>query len=348
MIAVSIRRVLPIAIAVVAIVSGAAGFAAYESHVVSITARIEERPLLESYLLSDRDPSDLSVLLPPDCAPGDPDPSIEVPAETCVWWVMRIAMSNPFDLALENVAVTDNLGAELGAVPLNDETVGVEEVTHSLGQPGEESFRTQVGIAWCVTGDLLPDGTCSGGQLEPGESTYLDLLVYTKTNASDEQEYTEAGAHEMNSGATAKWVDPDGLQCGPLSHCPTTPSLEVEVLPAEKSDTDDAEPSETPTPEPTMSPEPTETPTPEPTEPPEPVETPTPEATASPEPIETPTPEPTEPPEPVETPTPEPTEPAEPTETPTPEPTQSSESEEVETMPGPLNGQPELSGIMIR
>jgi hypothetical protein len=37
---VNARRVLPVVVAVIAIVSGAVGFAAYESHIVSITARV--------------------------------------------------------------------------------------------------------------------------------------------------------------------------------------------------------------------------------------------------------------------------------------------------------------------
>jgi hypothetical protein len=57
----------------------------------------------------------------------------------------------------------------------------------------------------------------------------------------------------MDSGATAKWIDLDGTQCGPLSNCPTTHSLEVQVLPAAEGEPDDTEPvhpAETPTPEP--------------------------------------------------------------------------------------------------
>jgi len=265
---VNARRVLPVVVAVIAIVSGAVGFAAYESHIVSITARVEQRPLLEKHVVPD--PSHLPAQPPAGCVPGDANPPIEVPAETCLWWVMRIEMSNPFNVALENVVITDHFGAELDVVPPADAPVDVEVVTHSRGQPKKEVFQTQVRITWCVTGDLLPDGTCSGGQLDPGDSAYLDLLVYTKTNPSGKQEYTEAGTYEMNSGATAKWVDPEGVQCGPLSNCPTTPSLEVKVLPADKSEADGAEPvqpSGTPTPEATGSPEPSGTPTPELAEP---------------------------------------------------------------------------------
>ena len=314
---VNTRRVLPIVIAVVAIVSGAAGFAAYESHIVSITARVEQRSLLEKYLVSNPDPADLPVQPPADCVPGDFNPPIEVPAETCVWWVMRIAMSNPFSVALENVVITDHFGAELDGQPLADVPVNVEVITHTRGQSGKDSFETQVRITWCVTGDLLPDGTCAGGQLAPGDSAYLDLLVYTKTNPSGEQEYTETGAYEIDSGATAKWIDPDGVQCGPLPNCPTTPSLEVQVLPAAEGEPDDTEPIE-----------PSETPTPEPTESPTPTETPTPMPTQSPAPTETPTPEPVEP---VNTATPPP----------------AAESQQTE-QPAPLNGQPQLSGMMFR
>jgi hypothetical protein len=342
---VNARRVLPLLIALVVILSGAAGLAAYESHVVNITARVEQRPLLEKYLVANPDLADLPVQPPADCFPGDSNPPVEVPGETCVWWVMRIAMSNPFNVALETVVITDRFGAELDGQLLSDVPVNVEVITHTRGQSKKESFETQVRITWCVTGDLLPDGTCFDGQLEPGDSAYLDLLVYTNTNPSGRQEYTEMGTYEMNSGATAKWVDPDGVQCGPLPNCPTTPSLEVEVLAVDEGERDDLEPDgfdETPTPEPTEPPEPAETPTPEPTESPEPAETPTPEPTQPPEPAETPTPEPTEPPEPAETPTPEPTEPVgSATELP-------AESDETETPPQPWNRPPELSGITLR
>jgi hypothetical protein len=355
-------------IAVVAIVSGAAGFAAYESHVVSITAHVEERPLLEKHLVTDS--SDLAVQPPADCVPGDPNPPIEVPAETCLWWVMRVTMSNPFDVPLENVVVTDEFGAEFDVVPLGHGPVGVQAATDTSGESRNVSLQTQSRITWCASGALQPDGTCSGGQLEPSGSAYLDLLVYTKTNPSGEQGYSEGGTYEMDSGATAEWVDPNGVECSPLSNCPSVPSLELNVLPPD--DTEPVDQGETPTPAPAASPEPVETPTPAPTGSPGPVEsstpaptaslgrgeTPTPEPTASPGPGETPTREPTASlergetltPEPMaslgrgETPTPEPTASLEPVETPTPELTEPADGAEQPT----AHGQWGLSGIMLR
>jgi hypothetical protein len=76
---VNARRVLPVVVAVIAIVSGAVGFAAYESHIVSITARVEQE--YEPELIMEATPTpEATGSLEPDETPtpeptGSPEPS---------------------------------------------------------------------------------------------------------------------------------------------------------------------------------------------------------------------------------------------------------------------------------
>ncbi len=128
---------------------------------------------------------------------------------------------------VQNVVVTDNFGAEMDGQPLNDVPVDVQVITHSRGGFHKDNFETQVRITWCVTGDLVGGECVDGGPLLPGESAFLDMLVWTKLNPAGHQEYTCPGTYQMNSGATAKWKDQNGVQCAPLAECPSTPPVDV-------------------------------------------------------------------------------------------------------------------------
>ena len=282
--------------------------AASTSQWVNILARVEQPPTVVKHVLKDPDLTGSPVQPPVGCMPADSESPLEVPIETCVWWVLRIQVTNSFpDTAMEDLVVRDLFGAEMDGQPLSDVPVDVEVITHSRGQSGKETFETQVRINWCVTGDLVGGECLDGGQLLPGESAYLDMLVWTKLNPSGRQEYTSAGTYQMNSGATAQWLDQSGAKCAPLPDCPST--APIDVMAFEPSTT----PTATETPTPTADPPPEDSPTATTT--PTQTDTPTPSATATTTATATATSTPTETPTEVATVTETPTATASPTPT---------------------------------
>lgn len=216
-----------IAIAVVVVLAGALpAVSAYESHMINVTARVEERfnvfkvmRLAEDWEIQEA--IDAGVNLPPGpCNPeGVTEPGY-VPIETCVVWVVTIMVMNPHDYPINNVTVKDNFSAEVGAS--GDETLpyDLDFKEHSRGKSNKEPFITQYRITWYVTyvsGNVEDpedplDPLDNSGEMLPGDSEYLVLLVWTKLNPSGRQEYTTPGTYTLNSGPTAKWLDPDGHQ----------------------------------------------------------------------------------------------------------------------------------------
>ena len=146
-------------------------------------------------------------------------PADVVPVETCVVWMVTIAVSNPHDYAMQNVVVKDHFGAELAVAVWNvDPGSTVVDVSWKIHtRPDGTEFITQYRVTWDV-GVLAPSG-------DPGDSATLDLLVWTKLNPAGHQEYTTPGFYTLNSGATMKWLDPDGHQFSS-----STPSLELEAV----------------------------------------------------------------------------------------------------------------------
>jgi hypothetical protein len=129
-----------------------------------------------------------------------------------------------------DLAINDNFNAEL-AVQLLEENpdVIVGNVTHECADKyGNRTFVTQYSIDWDVS------------YLAPNECVSLDLLVWTKYNSKGQclgceesggllpddcwnwQEYTSPGTYQLNSGATVKWLNQDGIQ-----QSESTPPLEV-------------------------------------------------------------------------------------------------------------------------
>jgi len=229
-------RPLALAVVVVAIFVGASPFAAEESYVLTIEARLIEPPSLITKnvvkhpleMISQEEVDSLyfaNTGVEPseqfDCQQADTNPPILVPIETCVWWVLRINVTNLFENPISNVMVTDHFSAELDGEPLDSMPVHVEEITHTAGQAGKKVFTTQVRILWCVTGNLGEEAEeCvkkgdDRDLLGAGETATLDVLVFTKLNPSGRQEYTSPCdktmekdlCYELNSGATAKWID---------------------------------------------------------------------------------------------------------------------------------------------
>lgn len=193
---------------------------AYESHLVNVKAHVEERfnviKTIAPATWDDIDDAIANGLIPPDagCIPAEPPD--EVPIETCVVWLVTISIYNPHSDNMTEVVVTDHFGAELGGQPLDDLPVDVTVKTHTRGKSKKEPFETQHRITWYVTyisGDVSdPETVDNSGVMEPGDSEYITLLVWTKVNPSGRQEYTTPGTYTLNSGPTAKWLDPDGFQ----------------------------------------------------------------------------------------------------------------------------------------
>lgn len=303
---------------------------AFTAQTVNVTARLLDRPTIEKSVV--RHPQigqgqvdSLTGIS--GCQPADTTYPIEVPTETCVWWVLRITVRNSSPTAMSDVLVRDHLGAELGAAVL----------TYSRGQAQIITHVNQARLYWCVSGPLSGKAcSAGGGQMFPADEETLDLLVFTKLNRSGKQAFTSPGPYELNSGATAHWLDPSGTPCGQeAGGCPSTPSIPLtavctdpcpEPTPTPTADRGHARPPKS-KPTPTPTPEPTATPTPTPT----PTATATPTPTPSPEPTSTPTAVPTPMETPTTTPTPSPTAESAPsttrtptpaaTVTPTPEPT---------------------------
>ena len=218
----AIRRPAFLLIPLVALLFGATQFAAQESYVLNLSAAVNERPeVLEKSIVKDplalitQEEVDAAYFaatgLAPDaafdCLQAPTNEPIDVPTETCLWWVMRIEVSNLYPTPLESVFVTDHFAAELNGTALGELPVHVELLGHSQGESGLDGFGTQVRIRWCVTGNLDAAGECEKkgdpalDRLPPGASASLDVLVFTKLNPAGRQEYTSPGMYELNSGA---------------------------------------------------------------------------------------------------------------------------------------------------
>jgi len=196
---------------------------AYESHLINVRVRVEER--FNCYktieLASPEDVRDLidEGIIPvgvvdPEQPGVDPDYPTEVPTETCIVWQLKLTMCNPHSYNITEVVVTDHFGAELGGVPMDSVPVYVYIKKHSSTALG--IFESQYRITWYVTyidGDPSnPDDVENWGILEPGDCEYLYMYVWTKPNPAGKQSYTSPGDYTLNSGPTAKWLDPEGHQ----------------------------------------------------------------------------------------------------------------------------------------
>jgi hypothetical protein len=189
---------------------------AYESHLLNVKIRVEERfnviKIIRTATTAEIAEAIGDGIIPPDagCVPAG-DPPDEVPIETCVVWVVTIGIYNPHDYPMTEVVVTDHFGAELGGEPLPGLPVDVTVKTHSRGKSKKGSFQTQYRITWYVTyvtGDVSdPETVDNSGVMLPGDAEYIELLVWTKLNPSGRQEYTTAGTYTLNSGPTGKWYD---------------------------------------------------------------------------------------------------------------------------------------------
>jgi len=147
-------------------------------------------------------------------------PLVPIKEKTDVQWALEIEVTNSFSYTMTGVVITDRFGAEIELDdydPLTPEVIDEYEKTL-----GEWFFTTsgkskKVFLTWEI------------GDLDPGETARLIILVSTDINPSGQQEYTTPDIYELNSGSTLKFIDP--IQDVQLSAY--TDSIYVTVLPAE-------------------------------------------------------------------------------------------------------------------
>ena len=218
-------KFLPVIIAVVLLITLVPLVSAYEAYTVNVKVHVKDRlncvktaRLAEGWEIDEAITSGVNFPSPPHGADNLTDP-FNVPIETCVVWIVSINITNTDNYCYTNVVIKDYFGAELGGEPLDEEPpVDVIVRTQSRGESHKQSFQSQTRILWYVTmvgGDMSnpPDSVDNSGELCPGESASLEMLVWTKLNPSGRQSYTSSGNYTLNSGPTAKWLSvEDGHQ----------------------------------------------------------------------------------------------------------------------------------------
>jgi len=192
------------------------------------------------------------------------DSSLTIKEKTDVQWTFEIKVTNPFSYTMTNVVVSDNFGAEieideivLMADPNGDamiDALDLSLVSKDYGTKDSWDLHTDFNKdgkvnLWDLTilaqqygsyasWELILDETGKSqkvhlkwyiGNLAPGKTAQLILLVSTDINPAGHQEYTTPGVYEMNSGATLKFIDPEqDMQLSAV-----TAPIYVTVLPAE-------------------------------------------------------------------------------------------------------------------
>ncbi|MFX1431445.1 MAG: FG-GAP-like repeat-containing protein [Promethearchaeota archaeon] len=121
-----------------------------------------------------------------------PPQSLAILVNTEVQFAVEIEVTNPFSYTMENTKITDRFGAEIeidAPFPLY--------ITHGTASYYTKGKSEKVFLTWDI-GDLLP-----------GETARLIILVSTDLNPAGHQEYTTSDVYELNSGATLKFIDPE-------------------------------------------------------------------------------------------------------------------------------------------
>ena len=140
---------------------------------------------------------------------------LEVELYEDVNFPMVIEISNPYDWDMAEVVIKDNFGGDLELLYVNDEEVTVE------GKKGTQDILVDSGPVYLLTTGKTEKVhmTWGIGELESGNYTRLFLDLSTDLNPGQKDkgpdgknEYTSSGEHELNSGVTIKFVDPDGTQ----------------------------------------------------------------------------------------------------------------------------------------
>ncbi|MFX1346488.1 MAG: hypothetical protein ACFFAI_15425 [Promethearchaeota archaeon] len=142
---------------------------------------------------------------------GEIGETLTIKEKTETQWAIVMEVANPFDFIMTDVEITDRFGAEIEIDEPFPSTITHGTVSYSTKGKSEKVFLT-----WDV-GDLLP-----------GETARLILLVSTDLNPEGKQEYTSPGDYELNSGSTLKFKDFEDIQLSAVTN-----SIYVTVLPSE-------------------------------------------------------------------------------------------------------------------
>ncbi|MFW9784624.1 MAG: FG-GAP-like repeat-containing protein [Candidatus Heimdallarchaeota archaeon] len=121
-----------------------------------------------------------------------PPQSLAFLTNTEVQFAIEVEVTNPFGYTMEDTKITDRFGAEIELdlpIPFY--------ITHGTVDHYTKGKSAKVFLTWDI-GDLLP-----------GETARLILLVSTDLNPAGHQEYTTSDVYELNSGATLKFIDPE-------------------------------------------------------------------------------------------------------------------------------------------
>ncbi|MFX0146001.1 MAG: hypothetical protein ACFE9C_18185, partial [Candidatus Hodarchaeota archaeon] len=118
--------------------------------------------------------------------------TLSILTETETQWAVVMEVTNPFSYTMTDTKITDRFGAEIEIDQPFPSTI-----THGTASYYTNGKSEKVFLTWDI-GDLLP-----------GETARLIILVSTDLNPAGHQEYTSSGVHELNSGATLKFIDPE-------------------------------------------------------------------------------------------------------------------------------------------
>ena len=217
-----LKKFLPLIIAVAVLATTIPAVAAYEAHMMNVTAHVEQKfGTGPSKFIRLATPEEIAeaeasgVIFPSTPNPPTVTDPFNIPMYTCVVWVVTIVFQPPEDGCVTDVTVKDNFGAELGVndEPLGPGRVDLTIIEHSRGKAKIETFQTQYRIMWYVTWNDTVSPPDNMDVICPGDGpAMLTLLVWTKLNPAGHQEYTSPGLYQFNSGPTAKWIDNYGNQ----------------------------------------------------------------------------------------------------------------------------------------
>lgn len=150
----------------------------------------------------------------------------EVPMYTDVYWVLGIYVENidGDDIEdMEDIVVRDRLGGDLEldeVLYVSDGSIGSGEIGKS-GKFGPTGKTNKEHLAWTGIPDMVDADWAEAYLL-----ISTDVNPGQKNKTPPKNEYTEAGEHDLNSGAVLKFTDPDtGFQLS--AH---TPPITVEAF----------------------------------------------------------------------------------------------------------------------
>jgi len=215
------RRLLTVILVLALLAVAVPAVSAYEAHLINVKAHVEQRfNCFKTFRLATDEEIQAAiesgVEFPNPPNPPEVTEPDNVPVFTCIAWMVTIIVANPHSYPITEVTVKDNFAAEMAAQPIGSPPVDLTIISHSRGKAKKEAFQTQYRILWYVTfvsGDPeVPETVDNSGWMQPGDTEVLEILVWTKLNPSGKQEYTSPGTYTLNSGPTAKWLDPDGHQ----------------------------------------------------------------------------------------------------------------------------------------